>query len=47
MKELLNPTTLVVRDAMKAVSQFVRKPKCVRDGLVKEIKILPAESKLN
>lgn len=31
-----NPTTQVVREAMKAVAGEVKKPKCVRDGLVKE-----------
>lgn len=30
-----NATTEVVRDAMKAVSKDVRKPKVVRDGIVK------------
>jgi hypothetical protein len=30
-----NPTTQVVRQAMKEVSHEVRSPKCVRDGLVK------------
>ena len=37
MKEkYLNITTQVVRLAMKIVSKDVRKPKCVRDGIVKE-----------
>jgi hypothetical protein len=31
-----NPTTLVVREAMKIVSKDIREPKCVRDGLVKK-----------
>lgn len=30
-----NMTTLVVRDAMKSVAKDIRKPKVVRDGLVK------------
>lgn len=30
-----NPTTQVVREAMKEVSKDVQEPKCVRDGLVK------------
>lgn len=34
-QEELNPTTQVVRQAMKEVSKDVQKPKCVRDGLVK------------
>jgi hypothetical protein len=34
--ENLNPTTQVVRDAMKAVSKHVRLPKAVRDGIVKK-----------
>jgi len=28
-------TYYVVQAAMKAVSKYVRKPKCVRDGIVK------------
>jgi hypothetical protein len=35
-EELKNPTTLVVQEAMKIVSKDVRKPKCVRDGIIKE-----------
>lgn len=34
--EKLNPITQVVRDAMKAVSEHVRLPKVVRDGIVKK-----------
>lgn len=37
MKEkYLNITTQVVRLAMKIVSKDVRKPKCVRDGIIKQ-----------
>jgi hypothetical protein len=35
-KEELNPTTQVVREAMRIVSKEVRPPKVVREGLVKE-----------
>ena len=35
-KEELNPTTQVVREAMRIVSKDVRLPKVVREGLVKE-----------
>ena len=34
----MNPTTQIVREAMKIVSKDVRAPKCVRDGIVKPIK---------
>lgn len=34
----MNPTTEIVREAMRVVSKDVRLPKCVRDGLVKPIK---------
>lgn len=34
----LNPTTRVVREAMRIVSKDVRIPKCVRDGIVISIK---------
>lgn len=37
-KEKLNPTTQVVREAMRIVSKDVMAPKCVRSGLVKPIK---------
>jgi len=38
MKEKLNATTQIVREAMRIVSKDVIAPKCVRDGLVKPIK---------
>ena len=38
MKEKINVTTEIVREAMRIVSKDVRAPKCVRDGLVKPIK---------
>lgn len=37
-KEILNPTTQIVREAMRIVSKDVRAPKCVRDGIVKKQK---------
>jgi hypothetical protein len=35
-KSKLNPTTQIVREAMRIVSKDVRLPKCVRDGKVKK-----------
>lgn len=34
--ENLNPTIQIVRAAMEQVSKYVRKPKCVRNGIVKK-----------
>ena len=35
-REEVNPTTEVVREAMRIVSKDVKKPRCVRDGRVKD-----------
>lgn len=43
-RDKLNPTTKVVRSAMKAVSKDVRKPKVVRDGIVKKKKETPCRN---